>query len=80
MTNTQQSSHDINHPKLTNCSNAVELKFSADLPNNTELSLLEKKPAQLWGFCAPGFKESHINHLMDEDDINAFIKKCRELK
>ena len=33
---TQQASHDFIHPELTNCSNSIELNFSAALPNNVE--------------------------------------------
>ena len=37
LTSTQKASHRFVHPELTNCSISMELKFSAALPNNTEI-------------------------------------------
>ena len=37
LTSTQDATDDFNHPKLTNSSLSVQLKFSAALPNNIEI-------------------------------------------
>ena len=81
LTKTQKASHELIHPELTNCINSIELKFSAALPNNIEIFIIGETASTFFcGFCTPGFKNSHFNPLMDEDDINELIQKCRKLK
>ena len=43
LTGTQKATHDFFHPELTNSSLSVQLKFSAALPNNTEILFLGEK-------------------------------------
>ena len=37
LTYTQEASHDVIHPEMTNCTISVELKFDAPLDENVEL-------------------------------------------
>ena len=46
LTSTQQASHDIIHPELTNSSISFELKFSAALPNSTEIFIIGEKASK----------------------------------
>ena len=47
LTSTQQASHDFIHPELTNCSNSIELKFSAALPNDIEIFINGEKASTI---------------------------------
>ena len=43
LTSTEQASHDLVHPELTNCSISIKLKFSAALPINIEILFIGER-------------------------------------
>ena len=48
LTSTQQASHDILYPELTNAAVSLELKIAAALPANTEVFLLGIKASLIF--------------------------------
>ena len=80
LTSTQQASHIFNHPELTNCTLSVELKFPTALPDNIEIINIGKKLVQFLRTKRAGFQQITVNQLMDKDDTDNLIQKCRRLK
>ena len=60
LTSTQQASHDFIHPELTNCSISIELKFSALLPTNIEIFIIEEKASTIFVDTARRVSKNHI--------------------
>ena len=60
LTSTQQASHDFIHPKLTNCSISIELKFSAALPSNIEIFIIGEKASTIFIDTARRVSKNHI--------------------
>ena len=48
LTSTQKASHDLPYAELTNAAVSLELKFSAELPANTEVFLLGEKASTIY--------------------------------
>ena len=48
LTSTQEATHDFIHPKITNSSLSIEIKFGAALPRNTEILFLGQKPSTVY--------------------------------
>ena len=48
LTSTQKASHDFIHPKLTNCTISVELKFYAPLGENVELLVMGERASTVY--------------------------------
>ena len=59
LTSTQQASHDFIHPELTNCSIAIELKFSVALPSN-KLFVIGEKASTIFIDSARKVSKNHI--------------------
>ena len=60
LTSTQEASHDFIHPKLTNCSISIELKFSTDLPSNNEIFVIGEKASIIFVDSAHRVSKNHI--------------------
>ena len=80
LTSTQQTSHDFIHPELTIFSTSIDLKLLAASLNNIEIFIIGKKTSTTFVDSAHRVsKKSNLNQLMDEDDINELLQKCRKL-
>ena len=60
LTSTQQVSHDLIHPELTNCSIMIELKVLAALPNNIEIFIIGEKASTISVDSARLVSKNHI--------------------
>ena len=60
LTRTQQASHDFIHPELTNCSISIELKFSAAVPTNIKIFIIEEKASTIFIDTARRVSKNHI--------------------
>ena len=81
LTRSQKASQNVVNRELTNCLILIELKFLAALPNDIEIFIIGEKTSTIFVNSAHrGFKKSHFNQIMDEDDIKDLIQNCRKLK
>ena len=61
LTSTQEASHDLIHPELTNCTISVELKFDAGLANNVGLLFRGERASTVY---VRSDRKTTINTLM----------------